>query len=56
MKYLITGSAGFIGFHLAQNLLKDKNNVVYGLDNLDNYYSVSLKKKRVNLLKLKKKF
>ena len=33
MKYLITGSAGFIGFHLCQLLLKDKNNKIIGIDN-----------------------
>ena len=32
MKYLITGAAGFIGFHLSLNLLRNKKNIVYGLD------------------------
>ena len=45
MKILITGVAGFIGFSLALKLLK-KNKIVYGIDNLDNYYSVKLKKKK----------
>ncbi|GET33967.1 hypothetical protein PbJCM13498_28300 [Prolixibacter bellariivorans] len=46
MKILITGSAGFIGFHLVQKLLKDKNQVV-GLDNINDYYDVSLKYARL---------
>tara|TARA_B100001540_G_scaffold284486_1_gene276852 strand:+ start:31981 stop:32943 length:963 start_codon:yes stop_codon:yes gene_type:complete len=49
MKILITGVAGFIGFSLALKLLK-KNKIVYGIDNLDNYYSVKLKKKRLEVL------
>ena len=43
-KILITGVAGFIGFALAERLIK-KNFIVYGIDNFDNYYSVKLKKK-----------
>jgi UDP-glucuronate 4-epimerase len=53
MKVLITGVAGFIGYHLANYLLL-KNIKVIGLDNLNNYYDVNLKKKRLN--KLKNKF
>ena len=49
-KILITGVAGFIGFALAEKLIK-KNFIVYGIDNFDNYYSVKLKKKRIELLK-----
>ena len=37
MKILITGAAGFIGFHLANYYLKKKYDVI-GIDNLDNYY------------------
>ena len=45
MKILITGDAGFIGFHLARKLLN--NNIpVIGIDNLNNYYDVNLKKAR----------
>ncbi len=47
---LITGSAGFIGFHLSQKLLAEGYNVV-GLDNLNNYYDVSLKESRLEILK-----
>jgi UDP-glucuronate 4-epimerase len=52
---LITGVAGFIGFSLAKELLK-YNNTIYGIDNYDNYYSVSYKKKRIRLLKKNKNF
>ena len=49
-KILITGSAGFIGFHLASNLIK-QNKEVINIDNLNNYYDVKLKKDRINKLK-----
>ena len=52
---LVTGAAGFIGFHVSKDLLK-RNFKVIGLDNMNNYYSVKLKKKRLNLLKKFKKF
>ena len=39
MKILITGIAGFIGFSIAKDLIKNKNNLVYGIDNFDSYYS-----------------
>ena len=52
MKILITGVAGFIGFSFAEYLLKKNNKFkVYGIDNLDSYYSVKLKKKRIKILK-----
>ena len=51
---LITGAAGFIGFHLAKKLL-DKKLKVIGVDSYDNYYDVSLKKKRIEILKKNKK-
>ncbi|WP_099340024.1 NAD-dependent epimerase/dehydratase family protein [Candidatus Fonsibacter ubiquis] len=56
MIYLLTGSSGFIGFHLANELLRNPKNKVYGLDSLNKYYSISLKKKRTNILKKKKNF
>ena len=51
---LITGCAGFIGFHLTNKLLK--NNKVIGIDSLDKYYSIKLKKKRLTILKKNKNF
>ena len=48
-KVLITGSAGFIGFHLALRLLQDGHEVC-GIDNLDSYYDVSLKKRRLGII------
>ena len=49
MKILITGAAGFIGFHLALLLTKSKKNKVYGIDNLNNYYDIKLKKEKMVL-------
>lgn len=49
-KILITGAAGFIGFHLSQYLLK-RGDTVVGLDNLNDYYDVTLKKDRLDILK-----
>ena len=49
MSYLITGAAGFIGFHLAKTLL-NKGQSVIGIDNLNDYYSVELKQARLSIL------
>ena len=49
MDILITGVAGFIGFHLAKDLL-NKGYDVIGIDNLNSYYDVSLKKARLEIL------
>ena len=48
-KILITGAAGFIGFHLSKRLLEEGKAVV-GLDNLNNYYDVKLKEDRLQIL------
>ena len=50
MKYLVTGAAGFIGFHLAKALLERGDSVV-GLDNLNDYYDPALKSARLDLLR-----
>ena len=47
---LITGGAGFIGFHLARRLLNEGISVT-ALDNLNDYYDVSLKEARLDILK-----
>jgi UDP-glucuronate 4-epimerase len=47
---LVTGAAGFIGFHTARQLLAEGRNVV-GLDNLDSYYDPALKQARLNILR-----
>ena len=52
---LITGCAGFIGFHLSKHFL-DSGNKVIGIDNLNSYYSVNLKKSRLKLLQKSKNF
>jgi UDP-glucuronate 4-epimerase len=49
MKILVTGAAGFIGFHLSRRLLERGDEVV-GLDNLNDYYDVALKEARLRLL------
>ena len=48
--YLITGGAGFIGFHLSKRLLGLGAKVI-GLDNMNDYYDISLKEARLNILK-----
>ncbi len=49
MTYLITGTAGFIGYHLSRRLLEQGKRVV-GIDNLNEYYDVNLKKARLHQL------
>lgn len=50
-KILITGSAGFIGFHLAKRILETSSDTqIIGLDNLNDYYDVSLKQSRLEIL------
>ncbi len=51
MNYLVTGAAGFIGSHLSRRLLERGDSVI-GVDNLNEYYDVNLKKAR--LCKLEK--
>ncbi|MEM9279312.1 MAG: GDP-mannose 4,6-dehydratase, partial [Pseudomonadota bacterium] len=50
MAYLITGAAGFIGFHVASALLQAGESVI-GIDEINDYYSPELKKSRLDILK-----
>ncbi|WP_313436984.1 NAD-dependent epimerase [Atlantibacter hermannii] len=50
MKFLVTGAAGFIGFHVSERLLAAGYQVI-GIDNLNDYYDVNLKLARLDLLK-----
>ena len=54
-KILVTGAAGFIGYHLCESLLND-DIIIYGVDNLNNYYDVNLKMERIKKLKRNKNF
>jgi UDP-glucuronate 4-epimerase len=54
MTILVTGAAGFIGFHLAGQLLKNGHTVI-GLDNINDYYSVALKYDRLKILGIDQK-
>ena len=55
MKFLVTGAAGFIGFHTARKLLARGDEVV-GLDNVNDYYDPNLKRARLSLLEREPKF
>ena len=55
MKVLVTGAAGFIGYHFANRLLQD-GFLVYGIDNLNDYYDVNLKKARLSKLQSHARF
>ena len=54
-KVLVTGAAGFIGFHLAKTLLEQGYQVI-GLDNLNDYYDVNLKKARLLIIQENENF
>jgi UDP-glucuronate 4-epimerase len=55
MKIFVTGSSGFIGFHLAKKIL-DKGHIVHGFDSMNNYYDIKIKKARYKILNQYKKF
>jgi UDP-glucuronate 4-epimerase len=55
VKILVTGAAGFIGFHLSKSLL-DNDHEILGIDNINDYYDVNLKHARLDQLKLYKNF
>ena len=55
MKSLVTGAAGFIGFHTSLQLLKLGDEVI-GLDNINDYYDVNLKNNRLKILQQYDKF
>lgn len=55
-KILITGCAGFIGFHTTLKFLKSSSYEIIGIDNINNYYDTNLKKNRLKILKKEKKF
>ena len=56
MNIIITGCAGFIGFHTCKQLLKRKNIKIFGLDSLNKYYNINLKKNRIKELKKNNNF
>jgi len=56
MKILVTGSAGFIGYHLVNGLTSNIKNTVIGIDSVNGYYSTKVKKLRLKILKRKKNF
>jgi UDP-glucuronate 4-epimerase len=55
LKILVTGSAGFIGYHLCNSLLNDGYDIL-GIDNINNYYNKNLKLERLEILKKYKNF
>jgi UDP-glucuronate 4-epimerase len=56
MKILVTGCAGFIGSHTCERLLKNPDNLILGIDNLNDYYDVNIKLKNLDILRNNKNF
>jgi len=55
MNYIVTGAAGFIGYHTAKMLLEN-NHTVIAIDNINDFYDIKLKNERINYLKNFKNF
>jgi len=55
MRILITGAAGFIGFHLSKKLLEESYQII-GIDNLNDYYDPNLKRSRLEILEKHENF
>ncbi len=53
---LVTGCAGFIGFHICSQLVNKKNYKIFGLDNLNKFYDQNLKSERLKILRKNKNF
>ena len=51
MRICVTGAAGFIGFHLVKKLISINKDFIVGIDNINNYYDVNLKKPNKELKK-----
>ena len=57
MNLLLTGCAGFLGYHFCEELLKSNKKIkVFGIDNINDYYSTKLKKERLKKLNKYKNF
>ncbi len=56
MNILVTGCAGFIGYHLSNTLSKNEKYTIIGIDNVNNYYDVKLKNSRISNLSKHKNF
>ena len=54
MNILITGCAGFIGYHAAKKFTSDSKNKIIGIDSINSYYSTKIKTDRLKDLKKKK--
>ncbi len=56
MNILVTGCAGFIGFHLVKELCKTQKHKIIGIDNINNYYTTKIKYDRLKILKKNSNF
>ena len=51
-RILITGCLGFIGYHISLKLVNNPKYIIFGIDNINDYYDVQLKKDRLKNLKI----